>query len=163
MNKQIILSPDELRRLLAGEDNVEGYEGWTADVDHDTGSFDSEKGAMYDYEITLYNPQGDPIYKAIDGYYTGPSGDKFYDDITFDLIEEVEGEPEMLVKVVVWYSIQNGGDGSAYPAWFLTEEKAEYDQDQEEGWGESCIGSVETFVGSDIYNKALENDNLDYE
>lgn len=59
-------------------------------------------------------------------------------------------------KIVVWYSIQNGGDGSAYPNWFLTEELAEEDQDNMyEGWGESCTGSVETFEGSDIHQEAV--------
>jgi hypothetical protein len=63
-----------------------------------------------------------------------------------------------LEKVVVWYSIQNGGDGSAFPSWFLTEAQAEKDQDDmAEGWGEPCTGSVETFIGSDIYNEALAN------
>lgn len=67
-------------------------------------------------------------------------------------------------KVVVWFSIQNGGDGSAYPFWFLTEEEAALDQeDMDEGWGEPCIGSVETFIGSDIYNKALENKDISYD
>lgn len=62
-----------------------------------------------------------------------------------------------LVKTVVWYSIQNGGDGSAYPAWFLTLEDAEKDQDDaDEGWGESCTGSVETFIGSDIHESAVQ-------
>lgn len=61
-------------------------------------------------------------------------------------------------KVTIWYSIRNGGDGSAYPDWFLTEEEADQDQmDMSEGWGESCTGSVETFEGSDIYETALEN------
>lgn len=61
-------------------------------------------------------------------------------------------------KIVIWYSIQNCGDGSAYPAWFLTEEESEYDQDNAyEGWGECCNGHVETFVGSDIHEEAINN------
>ena len=63
-----------------------------------------------------------------------------------------------LEKCIVWFSIQNGGDGSAYNKWFLSSEEAEYDQDHmSSGWGECCMGSVETFVGSDIYNEALVN------
>lgn len=63
-------------------------------------------------------------------------------------------------KVVVWYSIRNGGDGSAYPSWFLTEEQADDDQEgMDDGWGEPCIGSVETFIGSDIHREAEENTN----
>lgn len=67
---------------------------------------------------------------------------------------------DVLEKVVVWYSIQNGGDGSAFPIWFLTADEADAHQEEMnegEGWGEPCLGSVETFVGSDIYNKALAN------
>lgn len=65
---------------------------------------------------------------------------------------------DKLEKVIVWFSIQNGGDGSAYPKWFLTEEDSEIDQDgMEEGWGEPCNGSAETFVGSDIHRAATEN------
>lgn len=64
----------------------------------------------------------------------------------------------MLEKIVIWYSIQNGGDGSAYPTWYLTFEDADWDQDNMyEGWGEPCNGSVETFIGSDIYLKAITN------
>lgn len=61
-------------------------------------------------------------------------------------------------KVTVWYSPVNGGDGSVGLRWFLTAEEAEYDQEnQYEGWGEDCSGSVETFVGSDIHQEAVEN------
>ena len=61
-------------------------------------------------------------------------------------------------KTIVWYSIQNGGDGSAYPSWFLSAEEADMNQDSmDEGWGEPCTGSVETYVGSDIYNEGLQN------
>ena len=62
-----------------------------------------------------------------------------------------------MTKTRVYYSIGNGGDGSAYLRWFLTEELAEKDQENmEEGWGEPCYDSVETFIGSDIYNEAKE-------
>ncbi len=66
--------------------------------------------------------------------------------------------PARLKYVTVWYSIANGGDGSAYPDWFLTESEARTDQDNMvEGWGEPCIGRVETFVGSDIHKDAVKN------
>ncbi len=65
-------------------------------------------------------------------------------------------------KIKIWFSIQNGGDGSAYPDWFLTEEEAENDQENmDEGWGEPCTGMVETYVGSNIHKKALENSKKD--
>ena len=65
---------------------------------------------------------------------------------------------DVLEKVVVWFSVVSGGDGSAFNRWYLTEAEAEFDQDDtDEPWGEPCLGSVETFIGSDIYNKALAN------
>lgn len=66
---------------------------------------------------------------------------------------------ELLTKITIWYSVENGGDGSAYPRWFLTEEAAEDDQESdEEGWGESCTGSIETFEGSDVHKEAVSNE-----
>lgn len=62
---------------------------------------------------------------------------------------------EQLEKITVWYSVRNCGDGSAYPYWFLTEEEADKDQEnQDDTWSESCVGSVQTFVGSDIHQRA---------
>ncbi len=50
------------------------------------------------------------------------------------------------------------GDGSAYPSFFLTEEEADYDQDNmDEGWGETCTGYVDSYIGSRTYNEAIEN------
>ncbi len=61
-------------------------------------------------------------------------------------------------KIVIWYSVSNGGDGSAYPRWFLTEEDSELDQKRMyEGWGECCNGSIETFVDSDVHRDAIIN------
>lgn len=61
--------------------------------------------------------------------------------------------------ITLWYSIRNHGDGSAYPHWFGSAATADKDQDlQEEGWGESCTGSIQSFEGSDEHKSALEND-----
>ena len=58
-------------------------------------------------------------------------------------------------KIIIAYSIQNGGDGSAYPQWFLSLEDAKLDQElAQDGWGESCADTVETFEGSDIHEEA---------
>jgi|APSaa5957512622_1039677.scaffolds.fasta_scaffold09450_4 hypothetical protein len=47
----------------------------------------------------------------------------------------------MITKI--WYSVQNGGDGSAYPQLMESEKLAELDQEHmDEGWGEPCIGSI---------------------
>ena len=58
------------------------------------------------------------------------------------------------VKTVVWYSVRDCGDGSAAVVWFWNEEEACKDQG---GFGEPCIGHVETYIGSNIYNQATKN------
>lgn len=64
-----------------------------------------------------------------------------------------------MTPVIIYYSIQNGGDGSAYPTFFLTEEAATNDQDlMYEGWSEDCSGTIETFVGSSTHLEAIENE-----
>jgi len=57
-----------------------------------------------------------------------------------------------MAELTIYYSISNGGDGSAYPYWFESMELAEWDQEQmEEGWGEPC---TESFT--------VEGDNLKF-
>lgn len=43
----------------------------------------------------------------------------------------------------IYYSVQNGGDGSAYPKFFENELISEMDQSFEEEWGEPCTGFIE--------------------
>jgi hypothetical protein len=58
---------------------------------------------------------------------------------------------ESKMKKRIYFSIQNGGDGSAYPRWFESEELAEWDQrHMDEGWGEPCCGYVEAQSDSEI-------------
>lgn len=53
-------------------------------------------------------------------------------------------------KFELFYHVVNGGDGSAFPRFFMSEaaaEKAEEAQQEEgEGWGESSVGSVELTI-----------------
>jgi len=49
--------------------------------------------------------------------------------------------------LTLYYSVSNGGDGSAYPKFSLSEELANIHQDMEaelsgEGWGEPCVGQI---------------------
>lgn len=65
-------------------------------------------------------------------------------------------------KTKVSFSIHDGGDGSAYPHWFLTIEDADLDQDLmvsegADGWGENCTGTVQTYEESDIHKLAKRN------
>src|ERR1051326_1246973 len=47
------------------------------------------------------------------------------------------------METKIYYSVQNMGDGSAYPEFMSSMKLAEYDQDNmDEGWGESCTGSL---------------------
>lgn len=55
-----------------------------------------------------------------------------------------------MAKFTLYYSVQNGGDGSAYPQFFETERLTEMDQEvMSEGWGEPCNGIIE-FEGDNI-------------
>ena len=46
-------------------------------------------------------------------------------------------------KLIIYYSVDNCGDGSAYPRLFTTEKLAEWHQNHlDEGWGESCTGEI---------------------
>jgi hypothetical protein len=47
------------------------------------------------------------------------------------------------MELKIYYSVRNGGDGSAYPTFMESLELAEWDQEHmSEGWGESCTGSL---------------------
>lgn len=60
-------------------------------------------------------------------------------------------------KLTIYYSVENGGDGSAYPKWFDTEELAEWHQDHlYEGWGESCTGSI-VVEGDNLHCSELQS------
>jgi hypothetical protein len=86
----IKLTREQVQSLYR-EENVEGFEGWYIDCDTDEGSFDSEKGAMYDFPIILYNPDGELVGEAKGGYYTGGTGVKFDDnEYIFEVLEILE-------------------------------------------------------------------------
>lgn len=48
------------------------------------------------------------------------------------------------MKTKIYYSVENGGDGSAYPQLMESEELAEIDQEfmGEYGWAEPCTGWI---------------------
>lgn len=64
-------------------------------------------------------------------------------------------------KIKLYYNIIDSGDGSAWISWHLTEENRNIAAKQEESdfmIAPISEGDVETFIGSDIYNYALQND-----
>lgn len=79
-------------------------------------------------------------------------------------------------SLTIYYSVNNGGDGSAYPSWYENQALADWNQeDQEEGWGEPCTGSITFESESPIVCKQevvspfvyllgmLENDDMEIE
>lgn len=62
-------------------------------------------------------------------------------------------------KITLYYQLVGNGDGSCGIRWFLTDAKREVWLDQQDEQMGDSEGSVETFVGSDIYLKALDLDN----
>jgi hypothetical protein len=49
----------------------------------------------------------------------------------------------MIYRKEIWYSVHNGGDGSAYPVFMENERQTEIDQrNLDEGWGETCNGRI---------------------
>lgn len=87
MIEKITLKPKTLETLRQqeGDDNpkgVKGFEGYTLEADTDNGDFDSEKGAMTDYKLTLTAPDGTQ-YVGRGGYYNGPAGEHYNYDVEF--------------------------------------------------------------------------------
>ena len=57
----------------------------------------------------------------------------------------------------IYYSIQNGGDGSAYPLFFTREDLTEWDQEHmDDGWGEPCTGEIEIHGGNIQVPEAMD-------
>lgn len=55
------------------------------------------------------------------------------------------------MNLTIFYSVRNGGDGSAYPTFMESGELADWDQDHmDEGWGEPCTGSFTVSSDSPI-------------
>lgn len=66
----------------------ENMQGWTIDWDQETGTFDSEKGAMYDFEIYLYDENEKLRYEGIGGW--SAQGVYFSHDIEFEDVSDRE-------------------------------------------------------------------------
>ena len=61
------------------------------------------------------------------------------------------------MKMILYYSVDNCGDGSAYPRWFETEELAEWHQEHlDDGWGEPCTGTI-TVEGDNLKCEKLQS------
>ena len=64
------------------------------------GSFDSEKGAMYDYPIYLTDVNThETIWEGEGGYYTGPTGEVHNDTITFTKHQKKDSIKDSSIKL----------------------------------------------------------------
>ncbi|KKM01328.1 hypothetical protein LCGC14_1795530 [marine sediment metagenome] len=59
------------------------------------------------------------------------------------------------MRTKIWYSVQSGGDGSAYPIFMESEELAKIDQEfslhtDSNDWAESCEGCITLESDTDI-------------
>jgi len=66
----------------------------------------------------------------------------------------------------IYYSVSNGGDGSAYPVFFKTKRLADWHQENMvSGWGESCTGSLNVSYVDDHISFFFDKifDDIEYE
>ena len=62
----------------------------------------------------------------------------------------------------IYYSVQNGGDGSAYPMFLTTSKLADWDQEHmDEGWGEPCTGKLSVRHGGFAEDRIVCPDAMD--
>lgn len=90
LKKRIYLDEDQMDTFIAnsyGENfTIRGLEGWSNFyIDTSLGDYDSEKGAMVDYLLSMDSPEG-VTYEARAGYYTGSTGHCFNYVIAFEEI-----------------------------------------------------------------------------
>jgi hypothetical protein len=78
----IKLKSSQIQKISDG-DAVKGYEGCYIECNTDTGDFDLEKGSMVDYDIWLYDKEGELLGVATGGYYNAICGHQFNYDLTF--------------------------------------------------------------------------------
>jgi len=92
-DNKVVISAEDLERLASGHEDVKGFENWSVETDTDTGDFDSEKGAMTDYEVSLFDAAGDHKGTIHAGYYTGQTGHRFnHGPYTFEVKEKTKEE-----------------------------------------------------------------------
>ena len=84
---KITLQPETIEKLRERFDDeslpeIKGFEGWVLEANTERGDYDPEKGAMYNYLLTLISPEGNQ-YTGRGGYYTGPTGELYNYAIEF--------------------------------------------------------------------------------
>lgn len=114
----ITLTSQQLKDLSHGRDNegwayneknlrtVKGYEGYYLVYDVDSGEFDREKGAMYDFTVELYDSIGNCIGVGSGGYYSQDVS--FNHSITFKLFKLKKDKPKAKPKVNIESDFKKG-------------------------------------------------------
>lgn len=96
----ITLSVSELEAVNRDR-GCDHLEGWTLETHTDGGDFDAEKGAMTDFEVSLYNADGDYMGTGSGrNYYTAVSGVHFYESIDFEK-PEPPSKAELFSEAVI--------------------------------------------------------------
>ena len=92
LKKTITLKGEEIEKLYSySYDSIDGkipvgkWKGWEVETDHESGTFDTEKGAMYNYKVMLINNDTKQVYVGYGGYYTAITGEVFNHAIEFTL------------------------------------------------------------------------------
>lgn len=92
--KKITLTPFEMEGIMSQDwENFPQFTGWSIDYDSDSGSFDREKGAVYDFDVYLYMQTGDEPFIGNGGYMGQDL--VFNDSITFEEMQVEEDEPNI--------------------------------------------------------------------
>lgn len=84
--------------ISLGEHDLEGiyrnghsmWEGWSLKCETDKGDFDAEKGAMTDFECSIYYKDEYLGTGRGSNCYTGVGGVQFYSGIDFEIQEEID-------------------------------------------------------------------------
>ena len=111
-----------------------------------------------DMDQSGFNAISFPHFKECEFWFSGPSvtmkEDKIKELIKF--LSESIGET-VPVKVKIFSVISDNGDGSSSVEYYLDEEYANSLVESEDGCyypNEGCYSTIETYIGSDLYNKA---------
>lgn len=68
------------------------------------------------------------------------------------------------MEKIIYYSVHDGGDGSAYPHFFDNEKLSEWDQDHmTDGWGEPCTGTLKITGDNIVVENAMFNESYLWE
>lgn len=156
---EIKITPEVLKIIMWGKNSKskkiqEIYKDWSGfiiNVDKRQGDVDLEKGCIYDPEFILIHEDSGNAWSYVGGI---SSIDDYYfdeEELVFESLDNYYNNIKELISVVLWYCIIEG----QILKWFLTEKDAENQKNKL--LYPTNIGSVQTYINSDIYIEATTN------